>query len=415
MKAIILHAFGDPDQLLHEDVPVPVLGPDDILVEVEAAGVNPVDAMFRSGRLQGRIDLPLPAVPGWDVVGVVRAVGSTVSGFPIGKRVVARIDPWRGGGYAEFVSVASAHAATAPSRVPAAVAAGLPLAGLTAWQALFDAGRLRPGETVLVVGGSGGVGHLAVQLAHWGGARVLATASRDAAAFVTGLGATTIIDRDGISANAGGIADLVLDTVGGAPLDEAFAWLRPGGRLVSIVQPPDPERLAERGATGCFFYAPPNGALLARLVALVDDGVLQVHVAETLPLAAAARAHLRIAEGSVRGKITLSVASVGAGSSGSQVVKSVSFRSAAGVKDVELESRSLGVTQVLRRQPGFMERRFCRCDDGLWLDLIVWRSKEEAETAEATARGTPEVRAFLELIERGSVSIGYAAVRQTTA
>ncbi|MCK6446968.1 MAG: NADP-dependent oxidoreductase [Planctomycetes bacterium] len=308
MKAVRIHAFGGVEQLKHEDAEKPVPGAGEVLVRVQAAGVNPVDWKAREGLLKS-LAPKLPQVLGYDVAGKVEALGPGTEGVKVGDAVCAYLSLSRGGGYAEFALVRVDELALAPKKASVTEAAGLPLAGLTAWQALVDEAELGPGQRVLIHGGAGGVGHLAVQLAKARGAFVYATAGTQNQAFLKELGVDRPIDYtterfEEIATDV----DVVLDTIGGETAQRSYSLVKRGGTYVSIVGPPDVTSLAERGVNGRAILVQPNGEQLAELVKLVDEKKLKVAVSATLPLAEARRAHELSAKGHVRGKLVLSVA-----------------------------------------------------------------------------------------------------------
>lgn len=304
MRAARVHEPGDPGALQVELAPTPQAGAGEVLLRVVATSVNPIDLGVRSGRIEGL--LPFPAVLGWDVSGVVAAVGPEAGGrLSVGQRVLASPDPTRDGTYAEYVVVDEELPTPLPEGVDVVPAAGLPLAGMTAWQALFDHGRLTEGEHVLVHGGAGGVGHLAIQLAAHAGARVVATGSTTAGELVAELG---VVDRfvDYTSSDVPeevGRVDLVFDTVGGEVTDASLDLLGEGGRLVTIAGQPDEARARARGVDAGFFSMTPDRDDLARLTDLLASGDLRVHVAERFDLEDIAEAHRRMEAGHVHGKL----------------------------------------------------------------------------------------------------------------
>src|SRR5688572_15177248 len=194
MTAVRIHGFGGRDVLKVEQAPRPAPGDGELLVRVHAAGVNPVDWKIRKSGARGWLDVKTPYVPGFDVSGVVESLGAGVTRFKPGDAVYAMLDLRRGGGYAQYAVVKESEAATKPENASHVEAAGVPLAALTAWQALFDTADLQPGQTVLVHGGAGGVGSFAVQLAKWKGAKVVATASKQNHEFLKQLGVDEVID-----------------------------------------------------------------------------------------------------------------------------------------------------------------------------------------------------------------------------
>lgn len=307
MHAVRFHEYGGPERIVYEEVVVPTPGAGELLVRVRAAGVNPVDAKMRSG-LGKRLQLPLPFTPGFDVAGGVVAVGEGVTRFRPGDDVFAYLALSRGGGYAEYAIVREEEAAPKPATVDAVHAAAIPLAALTAWQALFDTARLAEGQTVLIHGASGGVGTFAVQLAKAKGAKVIGTASGRNQAYLEELGADVAIDYETQRfQNVVRDVDVVLDTVGGETLTRSFEVVKSGGFVVSVVD--DPARHAPGGSKvrTASILVKPDGEELAKIGALIDEGRVTVVVSETFPLVGAQAAHEKIETGHTRGKIVLEV------------------------------------------------------------------------------------------------------------
>lgn len=307
MKAVRYHQFGGADQLVYEDAPIPTPGEGEMLIRVHAAGVNPVDAKIRSGMF-GK-EGTLPAIPGYDVSGIVESAGPGVTKFKKGDEVFAYMSLQRGGGYAQFAIVKEIEAAKKPAGLSHDQAAAVPLASLTAWQALADAAKLEKGQAVLIHGGSGGVGSFAVQIARARGAKVFATASARNQQTLKELGAGVAIDY--ASQKFEEIAkemDVVLDTVGGETQARSFAVLKKGGVLVSIVGMPDQKKAEAAGVRATGVLVKPDAAELATIAAMIDEGTIKPQVSMTLPLAEARKAHEQIETGHTRGKIVLRVA-----------------------------------------------------------------------------------------------------------
>jgi NADPH:quinone reductase-like Zn-dependent oxidoreductase len=306
MKAIRIHEHGGRETLRYEDAPIPEPKAGELLVRVKAAAVNPVDVQVREGRLKELLGHELPLVLGWDASGVIEAVGEGVLKFNVGDAVFAR--PWtaRQGTYAEYAVIHEREAAFKPQTLDHIRAAAAPLAALTAWQALFEAGELSEGQTVLIHGAAGGVGHFGVQFAKSAGARVLATASAGNQEFVSLLGADEVIDYGAarFEEAADGV-DVVLDTVGGETQERSFEVLRERGRLISIVSEPSRDLAESKNVHAQLLVARPDGALLARICKMLDRGEVSPTVEVVLPLAEAQRAHELIESGHTRGKIVL--------------------------------------------------------------------------------------------------------------
>ena len=308
MKAVRISAFGGTEVLHYEDVPRPVAREGEILVRVRAAGVNPVDWKIRQRGFGRPVSADAPMILGFDVSGVVEAVGEGVTSFKRGDEVFAYLPLATGGGYAQYVAVAEAHAAHKPDNLDHTHAAGVPLAALTAWQALVETAGLEAGQTVLIHAGAGGVGHFAVQIAKARGARVIATASERNHDFLRQLGADEVIDyRAQRFEEAVKGADVVLDAVGGDTLTRSFAVLKPGGFLVTIAGSPSRDLAQQHNVRAAGILVRPDGAQLATLAAMIEAGEIVPHVSVTLPLEQVAKAHEMSESGRTRGKIVLIV------------------------------------------------------------------------------------------------------------
>jgi NADPH:quinone reductase-like Zn-dependent oxidoreductase len=308
MRAIRIHQFGGTDVLRYEDAPQPAPGADEVLVRVHAAGVNPVDWKIREGRLQGRIEHHLPLIPGWDVAGVIEQTGADVTSFKVGDAVYARPDIARDGAYADYIVVRASEVALKPASLDFIHAAAVPLSGLTAWQSLFEAGKLERGQRILIHAGAGGVGHYAVQLAHWKGAHVITTTSGRNAGFVRALGADEVIDYTGTRfEDAVRDVDMVFDTVGGDVQQRSWQTLKRGGILVSILALTVPGDAEQRGWRSAYVFVQPGAQQLAQLASLIDQGVVKPQVDNVMDLSDAAKAHILSQGGHARGKIVLNV------------------------------------------------------------------------------------------------------------
>ncbi len=309
MKAVRIHEYGSAGVLKYEDAPKPDFAPNEVLVRVVAASINPVDWKVREGYLQQMIPYPLPLILGWDVAGVVEAVGAAVTRFKAGDAVYSRPDLKRNGTYAEYVAIREDEIAFKPKTVSFVEAAALPLAGITAWEALFTASQLKAGQTVLIHAASGGVGSLAVQLAKIQGAKVIATTSGKNRALVEALGADQVIDYQ-IQRFAEVVSnvDVVFDTVGGEVQEASWSVLKPGGVLVSIISPPSAEKAQSLGVKNAFVFIDPNAKILAEMAKLVDAGKLRPIVGSEFALRDIAKAHALSQTGHAVGKIVLYVA-----------------------------------------------------------------------------------------------------------
>ena len=275
MMALLGSRRGGPEVLSYGPTPRPELRADEVLVAVHAVAITFAELTWEESWTH------LPMIPGHEVSGVVAAVGPDVHDIDVGDEVYGLIRFDRLGAAADFVAVPAIDLARKPAQVSHVLAAAVPLAALTAWQALADHAGVTRGERVLVLGGAGGVGAFAVQLARNLGAEVTATARDADAAYVRELGAD-VVAPDPLS--AGSDFDAVVDTVGGAALDAAYTVLHQGGRLVTLQAPPDQARAARAGIGATFFVVAPDRAALTRLASMVDDGSLRVTVAATFPV-----------------------------------------------------------------------------------------------------------------------------------
>ncbi|MFE7192734.1 NADP-dependent oxidoreductase [Kitasatospora sp. NPDC057541] len=302
MRALVIPVYGGPEVLTLSELPVPEPGPGQILVRTAAAAVNPVDLLTRSGALAEHIGHPLPLVPGWDVSGTVEALGSGVTRFAAGDRVIAMIGQLATGigTCAEYVVLDASAAALAPGNTDLVDAAALPLAGLTAHQALEQLAP-EPGSTLLVSGAVGAVGGFAVQLASALGLRVIAHVRPGDERLARELGAAEVLPAD--APVPAGVADALLATTGDP--GRVLGAVRDGGRAVTVYVPDPPA--AERGITVSTCFAREDGERLAEVSGLVEKGVLTLRIAGVLPLAEGAAAHARLEAGGVRGKLLLSV------------------------------------------------------------------------------------------------------------
>ncbi|MEV3926949.1 NADP-dependent oxidoreductase [Actinomadura coerulea] len=307
MKAIRFHEYGEPDVLRYEDVDQPVPGAGQVRVRVAATSFNGVDGNIRAGFMQGPMPLTLPHTPGLDVAGTIDALGEGVGGLEVGDRVVGFLPFVDDGASAEYVLAPAEILAPAPTRIPLADAAALPLVGLTAWQALFDHAGLKAGQRILINGAGGAVGGYAVQLAESAGAHVIATGSPRSVEKVKAAGAHEVVDHTttGVTAAVTGPVDVLLNL---APIDPAeftalAGLVRDGGVVVSTtVWMPAPGD-EERGVRAVDLYVRSDAGQLSELVARVDRGALTVDVAERVPLADLASVHARAAGGTFSGKV----------------------------------------------------------------------------------------------------------------
>ncbi|MEJ2069201.1 MAG: NADP-dependent oxidoreductase [Syntrophobacterales bacterium] len=308
MRAVRFHSYGSPEVLVLEEVPRPQAGAGEALIRVHAAGVNPLDWKVRAGQVKDWLPHRLPLIPGWDVSGVVEAVGPEVSAVKIGDEVIGMLDFKRNGAYAEYVAVEAQNLARKPASLDHVRAAAVPLASLTAWQSLFDVAGLSSGQTVLIHAAAGGVGHYAVQLAKWKGARVIGTASAENAGFLKDLGADIVINyRKTLFEDEVRRVDVVFDLIAGDTQQRSWQVLKRGGILVATLGISSPEAAVEYGVRGEGILVHPDAAQLTQIAALIEARDVKPVVTEVLPLAKAVRAHELSQAGHVRGKIVLRV------------------------------------------------------------------------------------------------------------
>ena len=308
MKAVRIHEYGNRNVLAFEDAPMPSIASNEVLVRVVAASVNPVDWKIREGYLKEMISYPMPLTLGWDVSGVVTAVGADVTRFRVGDAVYSRPDIKRNGTYAEYVAIRDSEIALKPLTISHNEAASLPLAGITAWEALITTAQLSAGQKVLIHAGSGGVGSLAIQLAKTRGAHVIATTSGKNRALVESLGADEVIDyKTQNFAEILGDIDVVFDTLGGDIQESSWSVLKKGGILVSIVNPPSDTKASELGVRGAFLFIEPNAYILEQLAELVEQGKLRPVIGAEFALQDIEKAHALSETGRTVGKIVLYV------------------------------------------------------------------------------------------------------------
>lgn len=333
MRAFLLNGYGDASRTGLRDVPKPTPSASELLVRVEAAGLNPVDYKIRAGKLRVVQDYRMPVVMGCELAGVVEACGAATTRFAPGERVVVRVSKEKLGAFAEYARVAETLAARAPTSVDTVHAAGLPLAGLTALQALREQLRCGPGQRLLITGGAGGVGTLAIPIAKQLGGHVTTTASPRGEALVHALGADVVIDytKERLSSHAREF-DGALDLVGGATLGEMFGCVKRGGRVVSIAGMPEIRtaivdmkkpwlaplfllvgavptiRGAVRGVDYRYLFMRPDGGQLGELVAMVDAGKLPITVDRVFEFERIREAFDYLEQGRAKGKVVVRMA-----------------------------------------------------------------------------------------------------------
>ncbi len=308
MRAVRMSEFGPAHVLQVEHVHRPTPGRGELLVRVHAAAVNPIDTIVRTDGARGISDARLPYTPGFDLSGEVVQLGEDVSGFEVGDAIFAMLSLRRGGAYAEYAIVRTSEIARKPATISHAEAASLPLVALTAWQALFETADLQPGQTVLIHAGAGGVGSIAIQLAKWKGATVIATASERNHPFLRSLGADVVIDYrtqrfEDIAKNV----DVVLDPIGGETQRRSLRVLRDGGVLVGLVGLEQVAHNPSGNVRARAILVEPNSSHLKQIAELVEDGSLKPIVSHRFPLQEAAAAHRQSETRHTRGKIVLQI------------------------------------------------------------------------------------------------------------
>lgn len=306
MKAALISNYNGNVDI--GEVEQPAVDADSVLVAVHAASVNPIDNIVRAGHMKDVIPIRFPHIMGYDLSGVVKSVGDQVTGFKPGDAVFARPNQQDAGSLAQFALVKQSELAPKPENISHEEAASIPLAGLTAWQALYDHADLKAGQTILIHAGSGGVGTLAIQIAKHIGARVITTVSKRNEGLVRELGADEVIDYktqnfDELVSEC----DVVLDMLGGETMNRSFKILKKGGILVSI-KGQDEDNMAEKhGVRFAWFFMSPNGNQLAQLGALIEAGTVKPVIDSTYSLSNASDAYEHLADGHAVGKIVVTV------------------------------------------------------------------------------------------------------------
>jgi len=316
MKAVRIHRYGGPRVLKYEDAPRPEPKEDELLIRVHAAGVNPADWQIRSGK-RFKLKKPFSLILGGDLSGVVEVAGSSVAHFKVGDAVFGTADLRRGGSYAEYVTLPATSIAHKPRSLDHIQAAAMPVAALTAWQALFDAAQLSAGQTVLIHAAAGGVGHIAVQLAKWKGAYVIGTASGPNENFLRKIGVDEFINYKSTRfENVVKDVDVVLESINrdikveaiaGGTLERSWSVLKKNGVLVSICATPSIETATAYEVRSKYILAQTNAAQLAEIAKLVDAGYVKPIINTVFPLKEARMAHKLSQKGHTRGKIVLRI------------------------------------------------------------------------------------------------------------
>ncbi len=304
MKAVRIHGYGGPEVLKYEDAPRPVLNDDDVLIKVIGAGVNPVDWKICQGYMKEMTTLPL--IPGWDVAGVIEEKGPDVRHLEVGDSVYTRPSISRNGAYAEYIAVKASEVALKPETIDYLQAAAVPLAGLTAWQSLFDLAHLQAGQKVLIHAAAGGVGHFAVQFARWAGAHVIGTASAPHHEFLKSIGAHETIDYTTAAfEDAVHDADVVLETIGGEVWQRSWKVLKKGGIMVSTLRGPEAGGMDALNKLSAHVFVQPDAAQLGEIAILIDSGHVRPEIERIFPLHEADKAHRANEAGHTTGKIVL--------------------------------------------------------------------------------------------------------------
>lgn len=332
MKAFVVDRYGRKHGIRASDMPVPELRDDDVLIEIHAAGVNPLDAKIRDGEFKLILPYRLPLILGNDLAGVVARVGSRVRRFKPGDQVYARPPKDRIGTFAEFIAIEEDAVALKPTVLSMEEAASIPLVGLTAWQALVERAQLKRGQKVLIHAGSGGVGSFAIQLAKHLGATVVTTASAANTGLMKQLGADIVIDykKDDFAAVLND-CDVVLDTQGASTLERSLRVLKPGGKLIGIAGPPDPDFARQMNAswflktamrflsyrirkaakrrdlTYSFLFMRADGDQLAQIATLIDAGAIRPVIDRVFPFESTREALAYVETGRTKGKVVIKI------------------------------------------------------------------------------------------------------------
>ncbi|UZJ79931.1 NADP-dependent oxidoreductase [Fictibacillus sp. KU28468] len=312
MKAVVINEYGGRDQLVEKKVNDPKPGPKDILIEIHATSINPVDWKIREGYLRDNLSFTFPIILGWDAAGVVKETGSSVTKFKPGDEVFTRPATERDGTYAELLAADEELVAFKPKNLTYEEAASIPLVGLTAWQCLVEFAHIQEGQRVLIHAGGGGVGSFAIQLAKAKGAYVLSTGSKDSEEIIKESGADEFIDykvKD--FAEAIEPVDIVFDTIGGEVQHNSYKVIKPGGILVSIISPPVQKEATNHSVKAGFVFLDPDGDQLAEIGKLIEAGKIKPFVGETFPLTqeGVRKAHELSESHHAKGKIIIQVKS----------------------------------------------------------------------------------------------------------
>ena len=307
MKAVVAHEYGAPEVLKFEEVPRREPSEDEALVRVIASSVNPADPLTLSGKYAREFGTHLPLIPGYDIAGVVEKTGANVAKLKVGDAVYGY--PTFGGGWAEYITVKEWEVAAKPKSLNFVESAAVPMGALASWQALVDVAKLQPGQTVLIHGGSGGVGSFAIQIAKARGARVIATASTANQDLLKQLGADVAVDYTKTKfEDVAKDVDAVLDPVGKETLARSYGVVKKGGIVMSLVARPDSAEIKKRGIRGTGISVHPDAEDLAEIAQLIDAGKIKPIVTQVLPLSEAIAAQQQAATHHTRGKVVLRIA-----------------------------------------------------------------------------------------------------------
>ncbi|MBT8342085.1 MAG: NADP-dependent oxidoreductase [Desulfatitalea sp.] len=309
MKAVRYHQYGGPDVLRFEEVPIPEVGPEEVLIKVSATAFNPADAMFRMGLLKDMIPLQLPFTPHADVSGVIEKAGESVKGLKTGDKVFAFLDMTRNGAAAEYVVSKAVDVALAPKNISLQDAGAIPGTATTAWQGIFEHGKLQSGQRLLIVAAAGGVGSFALQFAKWKGAYVIGSDAEETFSKLKELGIDEVINykTESITDQVTEKVDVILNL---SPIDpgdvtKLLPLLKKGGTLVSTLNPADENVAKELGVNAVTMAVQRSAAHLSQIAALVDEGVVKPFISERLPFSNLAAAHEKF--GQTHGKVLILV------------------------------------------------------------------------------------------------------------
>lgn len=309
MKAIVINQYGESEELVEKELPKPEIKADQVLIEMHATSINPIDWKVRAGYMAEGMEAEFPLILGWDAAGVITEVGKDVRQFKVGDEVFAR-PAMENGSYTEYLAVDENLVALKPKNISFNEAAAVPLAGLTAWQCLLDFGQIKKGDKVLIHAGSGGVGSFAIQIAKSFGAYVLSTASGSNEEFLEELGVDEFINYETTDfTDVAQDLDLVVDTMGGEILEKSLEVVKNGGRLVSIAGEPNEEKAKEKDITVKALWLDPNGKQLAELGELMEKGEVKAYIGHKFPFTAQGLrdAHDLSATHHAKGKIVIEI------------------------------------------------------------------------------------------------------------